>query len=64
MKNRITAQDILDYSNDGAIVVDGQGTVVMLNAAAEQLRRLDSASVAGSDIRSWYISDIYDGVIG
>ncbi len=55
MKNRITAQDILDYSNDGAIVVDGQWTVVMLNAAAEQLRLLDSASVAGSDIRSWYI---------
>lgn len=52
MENKVTAQDILDYTSNGLIVTDSRGIVVWINAKAAQLLRLDSAQTVGRDVQS------------
>ena len=52
MEKPITTQDILDYTINGVIVADTRGSVVLINARAAQLLRLDNASAVGRHVNT------------
>ncbi|MBI5581106.1 MAG: sigma 54-interacting transcriptional regulator [Deltaproteobacteria bacterium] len=52
MESEITAQDVVHFTSNGAIVTDSDGIVVLINSRAAQLVGLNSASIIGTHIRS------------